>query len=94
MAQGQYLQFVDADDHLIQRPYEHCLEGDFLLLSNEGCARCGTCTWPDAPCRFPEELSPSVEGFGIMVYELAKSAGLVYRSSSESVRYFGMCCFR
>jgi hypothetical protein len=26
MAQGTYLQFVDADDHLIQTPYEHCLD--------------------------------------------------------------------
>jgi glycosyltransferase involved in cell wall biosynthesis len=26
MAQGTYLQFVDADDHLIQAPYEHCLD--------------------------------------------------------------------
>jgi glycosyltransferase involved in cell wall biosynthesis len=26
MAQGEYVQFVDADDHLIQRPYEHCLD--------------------------------------------------------------------
>ena len=26
MSQGRYLQFVDADDHLIQTPYEHCLD--------------------------------------------------------------------
>ena len=26
MAAGQYIQFVDADDHLIQAPYEHCLD--------------------------------------------------------------------
>ena len=26
MAQGSFLQFVDADDHLIQTPYEHCLD--------------------------------------------------------------------
>lgn len=26
MARGKYLQFVDADDHLIQAPYEHCLD--------------------------------------------------------------------
>ena len=26
MARGQYLQFVDADDHLIQAAYEHCLD--------------------------------------------------------------------
>ena len=33
MAQGKYLQFVDADDHLIQTPYEHCL--DMIRLNNE-----------------------------------------------------------
>lgn len=26
MASGQYVQFVDADDYLIQTPYEHCLD--------------------------------------------------------------------
>jgi len=26
MATGQYIQFIDADDHLIQVPYEHCLD--------------------------------------------------------------------
>jgi hypothetical protein len=26
MATGKYIQFVDADDHLIQTPYEHCLD--------------------------------------------------------------------
>ena len=26
MAQGRFIQFVDADDHLIQSPYEHCLD--------------------------------------------------------------------
>lgn len=26
MAHGKYLQFVDADDYLIQAPYEHCLD--------------------------------------------------------------------
>jgi len=26
MAEGKYLQFIDADDYLIQAPYEHCLD--------------------------------------------------------------------
>lgn len=26
MASGEYLQFVDADDYLVQNPYEHCLD--------------------------------------------------------------------
>ena len=33
MAQGQFLQFVDADDHLIQTPYEHCL--DLIRLNSD-----------------------------------------------------------
>ena len=31
MATGQYIQFVDADDQLVQHPYEHCLD---LLKQN------------------------------------------------------------
>ena len=33
MAQGEFLQFVDADDHLIQTPYEHCL--DLIRLNSD-----------------------------------------------------------
>lgn len=59
-----------------------------LLLSNEGCIRCPSCTWPHAPCRFPEKLHPSLEGFGFVVSELAKAAGIPYRMES-GVIYFG-----
>jgi len=33
IAQGEYLQFIDSDDHLIQVPYEHCLD---LIRLNVG----------------------------------------------------------
>ena len=33
MAQGKFIQFVDADDHLIQSPYEHCL--DLLRMNSD-----------------------------------------------------------
>lgn len=33
MARGQYIQFVDGDDCLLQTPYEHCLE---LVQQNKG----------------------------------------------------------
>ena len=33
MARGEYLQFVDSDDHLIQVPYEHCL--DMIRLNDD-----------------------------------------------------------
>ena len=66
---------------------------DFLLLSNEGCDRCSICTYPSAPCRFPEMLHHSLEGYGLMVYELANQAGIRYNNGPNTVTYFGALCF-
>lgn len=74
------------------RLYERC-RGEFLLLSNEGCIRCARCTYPDAPCRFPEKLFHSLEGYGIFVNHLAKQAGVPYKAGENSVSYFGMLCY-
>jgi predicted metal-binding protein len=53
------------------------------VLSNEGCHRCDVCTYPDAPCRFPDKLLPALEGFGILVGALAKKAGVNYINGQE-----------
>lgn len=81
-------QFKAVCDRLYER-----LAQPFLLLSNEGCIRCKTCTYPSEPCRFPDRLFPSLEGYGMMVNELAKSAGIPYCSGSNSVSYFGLVCY-
>ena len=64
-----------------------------LILSNEGCMRCAQCTWPEAPCRFPEELQPSIEGFGFLVSELAQQAGIPYLSGPNTVTFFGAALY-
>ena len=87
MAAG-HREFKAVCDRLYER-----LEKPFLLLSNEGCKRCGTCTYPDAPCRFPDKLFPSLEGYGILVNRLAQSAGIPYVNGPNTVTYFGMVCF-
>ena len=74
------------------RLYERCV-GEFLLLSNEGCIRCGKCSYPDAPCCFPEKLFHSLEGYGIFVNELANAAGVPYKAGENTVSYFGMLCY-
>ena len=66
---------------------------DFLLLSNESCNRCEKCTYPDTPCRFPEKLFPSIEGFGILVAGLAASANIHYINGANPVTYFGMLLY-
>jgi len=65
----------------------------YIMLSNEGCKRCVTCTYPDKPCRMPQKLHPSIEGFGIWVNELAASAGLKYNNGKNTITYFGGVLF-
>lgn len=62
---------------------------DFLMLAAGACGRCKTCTYPDAPCRFPEKQCPSLEGMGIYVAQLAKEAGINYINGANTVTYFG-----
>lgn len=66
---------------------------EFLLLSNEGCKRCASCTYPTAPCRQPERLFPSLEGFGIHVSQLADCANIKYVNGENTVTYFGMLLY-
>ena len=65
----------------------------YLMLANEGCQRCKTCTYPDAPCRFPDELHASLEAYGFNVSELAGMAGVNYINGVNTVTYFGGLCF-
>lgn len=61
---------------------------NLLILSNEGCHRCESCTYPDAPCRFPDTLYPSIESYGVEVNRLAKTAGINYINGANTVTYF------
>lgn len=69
---------------LFRQNYEN-----LLILSAEGCNRCKTCTYPDAPCRFPDTLYPSIESYGVEVNRLAKTAGINYINGANTVTYFG-----
>lgn len=89
--QTGHREFKDACDRLYERVRPQLSR--FLLLSNEGCIRCKTCTWPDAPCRFPEKLFPSLEGYGVYVNRLAERAGLKYINGANTVTYFGMLLY-
>ena len=63
------------------------LGSDLLILATEGCKRCKKCTYPDAPCRFPESLHPSIESHGVEVNVLAGSCGIRYHNGKNTVTY-------
>lgn len=52
-----------------------------------------TCTYPSAPCRFPHQLHPSLEGYGFLVKELADAAGMHDHNGPLTVTYFGALLF-
>lgn len=86
MQEGMGL-FKEASRALNERLLE--FRGKYVLLSNEGCDLCEKCTYPDAPCRFPERSMGSLEGYGIFVSELANQAGVKYNNGPNTVTYFG-----
>ena len=62
---------------------------EYLLLWNEGCGVCKECSYPDAPCRFPEKMHHSLEGYGLWVSELARLAEVKYNNGPNTITYFG-----
>lgn len=89
---GGLLDFKERVD-IFQRNLEGIVS-DFLLLSNEGCGRCPECTYPAAPCRSPDLLHHSLEGYGFIVSELAAEAGIHYNNGMNTVTYFGALLFK
>ena len=61
-----------------------------MALSTESCDICETCTYPAAPCRFPEKMHPCVESHGIIVSELAEKYNLDFTLSPTQILWFGL----
>jgi predicted metal-binding protein len=51
------------------------------------CTRCGQCTYPDQPCRFPELAYPSMEAYGLVVSEVCKRNGAPYYNGPDTVTF-------
>ena len=65
----------------------------FAQLSTEGCHRCEKCTYPDAPCRFPDKITLSVEAAGIDVVSLSHHCEMHYINGINTVTYFSAVFF-
>ncbi|UOO37289.1 DUF2284 domain-containing protein [Oscillospiraceae bacterium CM] len=66
--------------------------GEVLALST-GCRICDDCTYPDGPCRFPDERLSSVESHGVLIMETASSLGISYDCGNNIVTYFSLIFF-
>ena len=73
--------FSDMHD-LLLRDYP-----DLLAIGAGTCTRCRTCSYPDAPCRFPERMTSSMEALGMLVLEVCKANGLTYYYGPNTIAY-------
>ena len=83
-----FKKMIDLLDDRVKR-----VLSSYILLSNEGCMRCEKCSYPEAPCRFPDRLFHSIEGYGFVVSNLARQAGIHYLNGKNTVTYFGAILF-
>ena len=60
---------------------------DVLALGAGCCTQCRECTYPDAPCRFPDKAMASMEAYGLVVLEVCKASGLQYYYGSDHMAY-------
>ncbi len=62
---------------------------DALLITDGACTRCKTCTYPDAPCRFPDKMTSSMEALGMVVSDVCKSNDMKYYYGPGTLTYVG-----
>lgn len=58
-----------------------------LALGAGCCGKCKVCTYPDQPCRFPEEMTSSMEAYGMLVTQICKDNGLAYYYGPDKIAY-------
>ena len=62
-----------------------------IAMGTGGCTICETCTYPDAPCRFPDRLTSSMEACGLLVSQVCTDNNLKYNHGPLTIAYTG--CF-
>ena len=60
---------------------------DILALGTGCCTQCTSCSYPHAPCRFPEQKISSMEAYGMLVLEVCKANDLPYYYGSGKMAY-------
>lgn len=67
--------------------------GETIALSTESCDICARCSYPEKPCRHPEQMFPCVESYGILVTELAELGGMEFQNGANVVTWFSVILY-
>ena len=69
-------------------------ETDYLPMGAGACTLCAKCTYPDAPCRFPDKMISSMEAYGLVVAEVCQSADTPYYYGPLTITYTSCVLFQ
>jgi len=64
-----------------------------MPLSDGGCKYCGECSYPEEPCRFPEQMVPSISSYGIMMEEYMKAQNIDFEFGEDSFTLYGLILY-
>ncbi|MDR3307764.1 MAG: DUF2284 domain-containing protein [Coriobacteriales bacterium] len=62
-------------------------KSSILLLGAGTCTLCAACAYPDAPCRFPNKVYPSMEAAGLLVSDVCNLAEVPYYHGKGTVAF-------
>ena len=65
----------------------------FMPLGAGACMLCKKCSYPDAPCRFPDKMVVSMEASGLVVNEICTKAGIAYNHGENTISFTGCILF-
>lgn len=58
------------------------------------CTLCESCTYPDAPCRFPDKAHSSMEASGLFVSQVCKDNNIDYYYGPNTICFVGCFLFK
>ncbi|MDR0489663.1 MAG: DUF2284 domain-containing protein [Oscillospiraceae bacterium] len=58
-----------------------------LAMGAGACNLCQSCTYPDAPCRFPDKMAASMEASGLFVSKVCTDNGLNYNYGPNKIAF-------
>lgn len=66
---------------------------DILPMSAGTCTICLSCTYPHAPCRFPDIAVPSMEAYGLIVSDICSASGINYYYGPKKISFTSCVLF-
>ncbi|MCL2149268.1 MAG: DUF2284 domain-containing protein [Methanomassiliicoccaceae archaeon] len=64
-----------------------------VALSDGGCRYCGQCSYPGGPCRFPDQMVPSISSYGIMMDEYMAANGIDFEFRKDGMTLYGLILY-